>query len=59
MRDDSGDWTSVMTEDAVKVARFRIHFEDADKGLCWLLGGRLREASQGRLQVPERRQTLR
>lgn len=26
MRDDSGDWTSV-TEDAVKVARFRIHFE--------------------------------
>ena len=27
MRDDSGDWTSVITEDAMKVARFRIHFE--------------------------------
>lgn len=27
VRDDSGDWTSVITEDAMKVARFRIHFE--------------------------------
>ena len=27
MRDDSGDWTSLITEDAMKVARFRIHFE--------------------------------
>lgn len=24
---DNGDWTSVITEDAMKVARFRIHFE--------------------------------